>query len=84
VGPGAGLDAEVRGKILCPCRGSNPAVQSIVRHYTDWSGLHRCPINRCSRMSSASARRAYQRVWIIGDTWPDDTKQRDVRHATKA
>jgi hypothetical protein len=24
VGPRAGLDAEVRGKILCLCRGSNP------------------------------------------------------------
>jgi hypothetical protein len=24
VGPRAGLDTEVRGKILCPCRGSNP------------------------------------------------------------
>jgi hypothetical protein len=24
VGPRAGLDAETRGKILCPCRGSNP------------------------------------------------------------
>jgi hypothetical protein len=23
VGPRAGLDTEVRGKILCPCRGSN-------------------------------------------------------------
>jgi hypothetical protein len=34
----AGLDTEVRGKILCPCRGSNPdqpVIQSIVRHYTD-------------------------------------------------
>jgi hypothetical protein len=34
----AGLDTEVRGKILCPCRGSNPdrpVVQSVVRHYTD-------------------------------------------------
>jgi hypothetical protein len=24
VGPTAGLDTEARGKILCPCRGSNP------------------------------------------------------------
>jgi hypothetical protein len=38
VGPRAGLDTEVRGKIHCPCRGSNPdhpVVQSVVRHYTD-------------------------------------------------
>jgi hypothetical protein len=38
VGPRAGLDTEVRGKILCLCRGSNldsPVVQSVVRHYTD-------------------------------------------------
>jgi hypothetical protein len=38
VGPRAGLDTEVRGKILYPCRGSNancPVVQSVVRHYTD-------------------------------------------------
>jgi hypothetical protein len=37
VGLRAGLDTEVTGKILCPCRGSNPdhlVVQSIVRHYT--------------------------------------------------
>jgi hypothetical protein len=36
----AGLDTEVRGKILCPCRGSNldrPIVQSVVRHRTDWA-----------------------------------------------
>jgi hypothetical protein len=42
VGPRAGLDTEVRGKILCPCRGSNPGrpvVQSVVRHYTDWATL---------------------------------------------
>jgi hypothetical protein len=40
VGPRAGLDTEVRGKILCPCRGSNPhrpVVQPVVRHYTDWA-----------------------------------------------
>jgi hypothetical protein len=38
VGLRAGLDTEVRGKILCPCRGSNPnhtVVQSVVKHYTD-------------------------------------------------
>jgi hypothetical protein len=36
VGPRAGLDKEAIGKILCPCRGSNPdrpVVQSVVRHY---------------------------------------------------
>jgi hypothetical protein len=32
VGPRAGLDAEVRGKILCLCRGSNPG--STVRSQT--------------------------------------------------
>jgi hypothetical protein len=40
VGPRAGLDTEIRGKILCPCRGSNldhPVVQSVARHYTDWA-----------------------------------------------
>jgi hypothetical protein len=37
VGIRAGLDKEDRGKILCPCRGSNldhPVVQSVDRHYT--------------------------------------------------
>jgi hypothetical protein len=40
VGLKAGLDTEARGKILCPCRGSNPdrpVVQPVVRHYTDWA-----------------------------------------------
>jgi hypothetical protein len=40
VSPRAGLDTEVRGKILCLCRESNPDrpfVQSVVRHYTDWA-----------------------------------------------
>jgi hypothetical protein len=40
LGPRAGLDTEVRGKILCPCRGSNPdrtVVQPVVRHYTYWA-----------------------------------------------
>jgi hypothetical protein len=34
----AGLDTEVKEKILCPCRGSNldlPVVQPVSRHYTD-------------------------------------------------
>jgi hypothetical protein len=38
VGPKAGLDTEVRGKILYFCRGSDldrPVVQPIARHYTD-------------------------------------------------
>jgi hypothetical protein len=40
VGPRAGLDTEDRGKILCPCRGSNPdcpVVQPVVRHYNAWA-----------------------------------------------
>jgi hypothetical protein len=40
VGPSAGLDSEVRVKILCLCRRSNldcPVVQSVTRHYTDWA-----------------------------------------------
>jgi hypothetical protein len=40
VGPSAGLDSEVRVKILCLCRRSNldcPVVQSVSRHYTDWA-----------------------------------------------
>jgi hypothetical protein len=40
VGPRAGLDTEAKGKILCPCRESNPdrpVVQPVVRHYTAWA-----------------------------------------------
>jgi hypothetical protein len=40
VGPRAGLDTEVRGKILCPCRRSNPVrpvVQPVVRRFTAWA-----------------------------------------------
>jgi hypothetical protein len=40
VGLRAGLETEVRGKVLCPCRGTNsdrPVVQSVARHYTDWA-----------------------------------------------
>jgi hypothetical protein len=40
VGPRAGPDSEVRGRILCLCRKSNldrPVVQSVARHYTDWA-----------------------------------------------
>jgi hypothetical protein len=39
VGLRAVLDTEVRGKILCPRRESNPdrpVVQPVVRHYTAW------------------------------------------------
>jgi hypothetical protein len=40
VDPRAGMNTADRGKILCPCRESNPdrpVVQSAVRHYTDWA-----------------------------------------------
>jgi hypothetical protein len=40
VGPRAGLDTDVRGKILCLCQVSNldrPVNQSVARHYTDWA-----------------------------------------------
>jgi hypothetical protein len=36
IGLRAGLDTDVRGKILCPCRGSNPdrpVAQTVVRLY---------------------------------------------------
>jgi hypothetical protein len=42
VGPIVGLDTEDRGKILCPCRRSNPdrpVVQPVVRHYTACASL---------------------------------------------
>jgi hypothetical protein len=48
VGPRAGLNTEVRRKILCPCRGSNPdrpVVLSVVRHYTDWATPVTCKDN---------------------------------------
>jgi hypothetical protein len=41
VGPGTGLDAEARGKILCLCRGSNPGLP--VRSQTLYS--YRTPTN---------------------------------------
>jgi hypothetical protein len=31
----AGLDTEARGKILCPCRGSNPKKKNFVEPYID-------------------------------------------------
>jgi hypothetical protein len=40
VGPRAGLDSEVRGKILCLCWGSNLDClvdHSTAKHYTDWA-----------------------------------------------
>jgi hypothetical protein len=35
VGLRASLDTEARGKILCPCWGLNPVVQSVVTFYTE-------------------------------------------------
>jgi hypothetical protein len=57
---------EVRGKILCPCRGSkadSPVVQSKVRHYTNWATpaskiqQTQCNFNHC--LTFCSIRRAY-------------------------
>jgi hypothetical protein len=51
MGPRAGLDTEVRGKILCPCRRSNldlPVVQPVVRHCTSWAN----PVPRMYTCSS--------------------------------
>jgi hypothetical protein len=50
VGPRAGLDTEDRGKIRCPCQGSNPdrpVVQPVVRHYTDWATRLHCIYKYC-------------------------------------
>jgi hypothetical protein len=35
MGPRTGLDTEARGKILCPCRGSNPGSKNVVCFYID-------------------------------------------------
>jgi hypothetical protein len=61
VGPRAGLDTEDRGKILCPCRGSNPdrpVVQPVVRHYTAWTN----PAPRC----------LYKDILILNEIWVQD------------
>jgi hypothetical protein len=40
VGPRAGLDTEARGKILCPCRGSNPGRKGPLI-YSDINSSHK-------------------------------------------
>jgi hypothetical protein len=37
VGPGAGLDTEVRGKSFAPAGNRIPIVQSVVRHCINWA-----------------------------------------------
>jgi hypothetical protein len=71
VGPRAGLDTELRGKILNLCRGSNldrPVVQSVVRHYTDWATpalkIFREPEFLVSEHSTAT-RSNQQRAWTM-------------------
>jgi hypothetical protein len=52
VGLRAGLGKEVRGKILCLCRGSNPdspVVQSVVRRYSDWATSAPIPAFTCRK-----------------------------------
>jgi hypothetical protein len=54
VGPRAGLDTEGRGKIICPCRGSNPdllVVQPVVRHYTAWAIPAPCNLHSVVQMT---------------------------------
>jgi hypothetical protein len=46
VGPRAGLDAEARGKILCPSRGSKPGVW----HCTEWAApAHLQSLKNCEK-----------------------------------
>jgi hypothetical protein len=57
VGPRAGLDKEVKGKILCPCRGSNPdrpVVQSVVKTLYWLSYPASCQFFQVSIMSGSS------------------------------
>jgi hypothetical protein len=67
VGPRASLDTEVRGKISCLCRGSNPdrpIVQSVARqfngssyckldHITIWR--HYCELQRIKKVRSTGS-----------------------------
>jgi hypothetical protein len=65
VGPRAGLDTEARGKISCPCRGSNldcPVVQSVARHYTAWATSAPCKERRQINYFHSSLFPAY---WIV-------------------
>jgi hypothetical protein len=63
VGPRAGLDTEVGGKILCPRRGSNldrPVVQPVVRYYTAWATrliIHLLPYHKRYIVQSLRKRR---------------------------
>jgi hypothetical protein len=57
VGPRAGLDTEVRGKISCLCRGSNldrPVVESVARSIlTELPRLHNGYICVCEKFKFA-------------------------------
>jgi hypothetical protein len=65
VGPKACLDTEARGIIVCLCRGSNLhhlVVQSLARHYTDWS---------------TAAPLRFSRMWIPTPFTPTTYKKRN-------
>jgi hypothetical protein len=56
----ADVDTEVRGKILCLCRGSNldsPVVQPVARHYTDWASRLTITITRVLNVVSIGGRK---------------------------
>jgi hypothetical protein len=66
VDPKAGLVTEARGKIICPCRGSNPdrpVVQSVVRQYTAWA----TPAPHLLRLYSVYDRVTSQWWWWIDE-----------------
>jgi hypothetical protein len=72
-GPQIRLDTEARGKILCPCRGSNPdcpVVQPVVRHYT----APNCYTYWNKNWSSNSILNVSWDVFFMLTAWCDDIK----------
>jgi hypothetical protein len=78
VGPRADLDTEDRGKILCPCRGSNPdhpIVQPVVRHYTAWANPAPTVSHYSIKLFQQSPPHTHTHAHKIGDSlqlWTDD------------
>jgi hypothetical protein len=76
VGPRAGLDTQVRGKIFGFCWGSNldrPVVQPVAGHYTDWAP-RLTPTDLYS--SSFSAKILY--TFLISPSYPSRFDHRNI------